>query len=452
MFIRLISFFFSEMRLIISIFVLSILVTGLAVPLSAVADVIKPNKQIDFGISVINVQCKEGLVKIVKINTDSPACVKPASAEKLQKYGWAQQIDEQTMSQIKKRAMEVKELGTVKKLVVSKQLVNTGKLDSSAPTAGYNYVFEACAGPTTIRAPTIVIQSDSEVKTIKLPKQIPADTCLTSVAKIKAANVDSISGKILNKGSISNKITQLEDKVEDLKMQLSAEKAKFAGMDKTSADIEVKVGDIAKKIVALRSDLNKAQQELNQYLFSLNVSPNSKITAYKSLVSITGQPIQGATTNIISITKQVSATQKPFGYNVVFEACTASDMIRAPKATLTSDIETKPVKLAEKISPNSCQVSLGVIKADNKDTIKVALTNVMENNETIVGLEKKIADLDKQATQIRNQLNDLSKQVPAPEDLQAKVSELTNKLIENRSMILEEKSKLHYMLARSFEN
>ncbi len=440
-------FFFCNMKSITTLVLVAILVTGLAIPLNAFADVIKPNKQVDFGISVFNVQCKEGMVKIIKKIDDSPACVKPATATKLQAIGWSQQVDEKTIEDVKKRSMEVKELGTVKKIVATKQLVNTGRMDSSAPTSGYNYVFEACAGTKTIRAPTIVVQSDSEVKTIKLSKRIMADTCLTSVAKIKAANVDSISAKISNQGNISNKLTQLEDKVADLQTKINAEKAKL----KTATE-EATIGQISQNIVPLRADLNKAKQELNQYLFALYASPTKTPTSYKSLVSLTGQPIQGATTNIVSISKQVSATEQPFGYNVIFEACTAGEMVRAPKAMLTSDIESKPVKLAEKISPNSCQMSIGVIKANLKDTIKVSLSNVVENNETIVGLEKKIADLDAQAATMRKQLNDLGKLSPAPADLETKVSELTSKIIENRKMMLEEKSKLHYMLARSFEN
>jgi hypothetical protein len=54
-----------------------------------VAKSLSPNKQFKLGIPTDEVQCKEGFVLIIKASNGLPACVKPASKEKLIERGWA---------------------------------------------------------------------------------------------------------------------------------------------------------------------------------------------------------------------------------------------------------------------------------------------------------------------------------------------------------------------------
>ena len=62
----------------------SILVSSAAIPASAAVE--SPKKQMKMGISAENVICKAGLELVIRIN-GSPACVKPETAEKMQKVG-----------------------------------------------------------------------------------------------------------------------------------------------------------------------------------------------------------------------------------------------------------------------------------------------------------------------------------------------------------------------------
>ena len=59
---------------------------------SAIAYFPPPLKQISSGILPENVTCTEGLVIVLKVKDNSPACLKPASSEKLIQRGWASEI------------------------------------------------------------------------------------------------------------------------------------------------------------------------------------------------------------------------------------------------------------------------------------------------------------------------------------------------------------------------
>jgi len=53
-----------------------------------------PLKQFKTGIPINDIQCKDDLVKIIKSNNSSPACVKPGTVEKLLLRGWGEPIDD----------------------------------------------------------------------------------------------------------------------------------------------------------------------------------------------------------------------------------------------------------------------------------------------------------------------------------------------------------------------
>src|SRR5437899_167073 len=49
---------------------------------------LSPLKQLKTGISTYNVICKQGFVLVIKKSDNSPACVKPDTAQKLVERGW----------------------------------------------------------------------------------------------------------------------------------------------------------------------------------------------------------------------------------------------------------------------------------------------------------------------------------------------------------------------------
>jgi hypothetical protein len=59
------------------------------IDVSAIAYFPSPLKQITDGVAPENVTCTEGLVIVLKASDNSPACLKPTSAEKLIQRGWA---------------------------------------------------------------------------------------------------------------------------------------------------------------------------------------------------------------------------------------------------------------------------------------------------------------------------------------------------------------------------
>ncbi len=56
---------------------------------SKIINTLSPKKQLEFGVTPVDIICKEGLELIFKSSDNSPACVKPATAEKLIERGWA---------------------------------------------------------------------------------------------------------------------------------------------------------------------------------------------------------------------------------------------------------------------------------------------------------------------------------------------------------------------------
>jgi len=77
-------------------------------------------------------------------------------------------------------------IGTVTGLSTVKQFGAEGKLSTNLRVVEYVHVFEVCAKDKTIRAPEVLVKSDSEAKTVKLAQKIMAEKCYTSSAKIKA--------------------------------------------------------------------------------------------------------------------------------------------------------------------------------------------------------------------------------------------------------------------------
>jgi len=377
--------------------------------------------------------------------------VKPSTAEKLAQSGWTSAVDQKLVDALKTKLPPI---GTVNILEKIKIPSDAGKAQTTQQTVGYQIIFEACANEISVRVPQVIISSDSEVKSIKLSDQIIHNTCQTSVEQIKASNPDSIKAALYNKGGSSKKINELESTVKTLQEQLATEKSSLAlyvNQIPPPDDLKQKVAESATKIVELRTNLNNAKAELERYFFSLYVT-SSSVSKGTAVQSFGGKSIEGGLVDILATTQQLASTEKPFGYNVVFEACAGKDIIRAPLVQVTSDLETKTIKLSEKISPNSCQVSTAKITADNKDSITAAFGNTGDVSAKVSELDSKIVELQQTIQAQKKALNELTHLAPRPSDFNEKAIEISNKIIELRNQINDLKTQLHSILFRFYEN
>ena len=125
-----------------------ILITGIAVPLDAFADVISPKKQLELNIVKSKVSCKQGFFKVIKDSDDTPACVKLASVEKLVEKGWAKPVDTKLITEAKQATRTA--LGEIKNTLTVRQVGDSGRLDTTPLTNGYNFIFEVYFGSTIL--------------------------------------------------------------------------------------------------------------------------------------------------------------------------------------------------------------------------------------------------------------------------------------------------------------
>jgi len=355
---------------IYAIILIAILATGLALPLDAFADVVNPKKQMSIGIGNDAIICKANLFKIIKKTTGAASCVKPETAKKLVASGWAKVVDVAKIDQFIQTLKNRQPLGTITKQAVVKQTVTPGIASSNPAVSSYHVVFEVCANDLTIRLPEVIISSDSETRYVKLADRIPANTCEVNAGKIKAASTDSIQLQLVNKGGVTKKLTDLETKVNDLTEKLNAERAKLSSRVTQSESMSGFAPEEKRldTISDLRTQLNNAKSELNRFLFAHNMIPKVKANDLKVPTSIAGTPLTGIVVNKLSASPQLV---EQGGFDVVFEICAGDQIVRIPSVLVTSGIESKTVKLADKISPNSCQVSGAKIKADSADAIEV---------------------------------------------------------------------------------
>ncbi len=404
------------------------------------ADVIPPKQQMKLDFTAEQIICAEGLVKITKASTGNVSCVKPESAEKLSQIGWAKKLTEQNLEEIKtKKVAKGQAAGTINKLFTVKQLSPSKTSAASTSISGYAFIFDACANDKVIRTPEIYVTSDSETKQVKLGSMINANSCYTTSVLIKAANPESITAKLLNKGGISEKISSLESQVADLKSQIKTLKQT---LPKTEEDPNP---ETINSIISLKKELNDVQDQLRRYLVALYVPPNVKVSKIDFPKSITGQPLTGMTTNLISVSESVvvpvSSNPDLKRFNVVFEACSGTESIRVPVITMDSDSDSVDVKLIDRIIPKSCQVGIGKINAVDSETIIVSISENASISTQISSLEKHVDELQLQLGEKRKSLGVLvSKQLDstgeeAAAQLALDISDLRKELLETRTKL-----------------
>lgn len=414
-------------------------ISGILFAPSAFGDVVSPKKQMDFNTSPEKIFCKENLFKVIRTSDGQASCVKPSTAAKIVENGWAKKVDNAALE--KMMTSEKQPVGFTKFMSVTKETGKSVKFDTNMPAAAYNYVFQVCAYDKVVRAPEVLVSSDSEVKNIKLANKISSNTCTTTSTSIKASEPNSIKAILLNKGGVTEKINSLESKANELKQQIDSEKLKLDQLIKTQASSS-EINQATLKITELRKDLTSAREELNRYMFALYMTPK-KSTA-KPVTTYTGE-IKDATVQALTITEQVSSQEPPHNFNVVFKAC-SEQMIRMPQVTITSDTESKTIRMADKISPKTCQTSTGIIKADTKSSISVALVNNDDLTKAINELENNIADLQAKMVVEQSKLNELTSLQEKPSNYNQKVSELNIEVTKIRNQINESRTNLYQIM------
>ena len=356
------------------------------------ADIIPPKHQAKIGISADDIVCESGLFKITKNNGKSIACVKPTSVSKLEKYGWIQTVDEKALADIINRK-SIK-LGTINVLEIVPVKTNVGKLSSNAPISSYDVIFEICASPP-IYAPDILARSDSETKHYEIPDFVSADSCIMSAVNLKASDTNSIKITLQNKGDISEKIVSLQTELDSLLNQLSTIRNSL----KDSNDPQSQ--KLGQQIADLRHQINEKREELHRLLFTIHASPTSQQKIGK--ISFTGKPIDGESAEIIS----VKQSQTSGVYDAIFQACAGNTLVRLPVIIVSSDIQSIDVKLGDKISRNSCQMTSVKIEANDPESVMASPAGNADSSTKAAELEASIISMQSELTQEKEKLKSL---------------------------------------------
>ncbi len=148
-----------------------------------------------------------------------------------------------------------------------------GKIYESQPrTIGYVYVFQACAGDQPIRAPEIVVTSDSEVRSVKLATDLSANACQVSSTIIKASSPDTIQGKLFAKDTVTKMVNNVEKRLSGIKIMLSEKNLELQKIVKQpDSDTNTsKLIKLSQEIVELRKELKDARAEYYRLLFLIH--------------------------------------------------------------------------------------------------------------------------------------------------------------------------------------
>lgn len=426
-------------KIILNVFAL-FAIGGLLFSNIAFADVSPPKKQTLLGISPDKVICSEKLFKVFLRVNGKPICVKPSSAIKMIELGLTKSTSTDLakifMDELKNKAS----VGEVKKIAAIAIDAKSKFYRSHAPATSYKVLFEVCAKDTPIRAPEIILASQTATSYVKLATKIPANTCEINTGIVAALKPETIEITLVNEGGITQKITQLENKVSDLKQKLESEKAKLAS--RIQEGNKEKQNERIESISKMRTDLNQARDELNRYLFALYMTPKIKSQDLVIPKTFTGIPIEGVSVTLLSANTQLLGE----GYDVAFEMCAANETVRIPTVIVSSDIESKSVNLADRIIPNTCQISGAKMKASSVDSIQVSIGETGDRSLFVIELEKNISELVDSLQKEKVALRTLTHFNPRPADFNDQAVKIAENILELRAQITLEKAKLYNLL------
>lgn len=413
-----------------------------------------PREQMDKGISPVNVVCKAGLTLIIRASSDSAACVKKSSTDKMIENGWAK-----TVSSLLEKRPELSSIGDVKTLKIVPIAFDKKRLDTNEGiVTSYNYVFEACAKSNLIRTPEVLVTSDSETKSVKLSENIQPKSCQTSATTIKATDTNSIKASLVKKLDISIIIGELESKVNILKEKLAIEKKALSDLAKQSpppSDLKKKVTEKTDKIITLRNELNVAQADLQKNQYSLIVGSKATPTIQPPIQP--NEPVStspdGASNQQPYVTKiktvpqfsdagRLKSDPLTSSFNFIFSACAGKDHILFPEVMVRSDTEVKTVKMSAPLDSQTCQTTSTTIKAADANSIKGTMITSGDISKSITALENKIESLKESIAIDKKALSDIAKQTTQSDDFKQMVTELTDKIIKQRNELNQTKQEL----------
>ena len=420
------------------------------------ADVIPPNMQMDLDFTPKEVVCKESLVKAIRTSDGGAACIKLETVDLLVQRGFVLEPSPEVVSEAEEK-QQSKPVGTITHMATTKHFKNPGEVETFPRINTFSYVFKICALDEKINSPEVIINSDSETKSVKLPRDIKADSCHTTATKVRASDSNSISSRLLNQGGVTEIITELENKIEDLTSQLKEQRAKISEInpEHPTSDRAKKVSAIHKKISDIRNELKDVRSEMQKYLLFLNLKPTSDVSPISKTKSITGLEVDSVLYEIISVHQALiqpeNLPENTSAYNVIFEVCTGKDALRIPVVQLSSDTENKTIKMAEKIVLNSCQVSTGKITAKDPTSISIQLAGQTADSFTVVELEQKISELKDIMTKEQQNLNAIATSSSiSKEERQAAINESVIKIDELRKELNSTKIELHKILLQTY--
>jgi len=138
-------------------------------------------------------------------------------------------------------------------------------------------------------------------------------------------------------------------------------------------------------------------------------------------------------------------------HNYVFKICAIDEKIRSPEVIITSDYETKSVKLRD-VQLTSCYTTAVKVRASNPDSIFARLLNHGGITESITELENKITSLKSDITIQREKLSSINDEISSNERAK-KVSAIHKKIIDIRNDLKNTRAELQkYLLFLSLSS
>lgn len=145
----------------------------------------------------------------------------------------------------------------------------------------------------------------------------------------------------------------------------------------------------------------------------------------------------GRTVNTIAVVTIIDpdrtvTTVKQGTFSYIFEACAGSNDIRSPEVIVSSDSESKKIKLSHDLKAGECQTSVSKIKASSKEKISAQVVDRGGVTKIIKDLEIKITEVKEKMKIEKANLKQIINEKPEPVDSSKKISDITDKIVKLR--------------------
>jgi len=129
---------------------------------------------------------------------------------------------------------------------------------------------------------------------------------------------------------------------------------------------------------------------------------------------------------------RVVPKQKTGTFSYIFEACAGSSDILNPEVLVTSDSESKKIKLSHDLKAKECEVSVSKVKSSSKDTISAVIIDRGGMTKIVKDLESQILQVKEKIKVEKSNLKMMINEKPQPADAEKKISEVTKKIVQLR--------------------